>query len=549
MSSPTGSGSPRPPRPGTDGPDGLDLPPGNVAPAPALAAFLRAVESISTDRDTDTLLDQLVLAACDLVGTRYGALVVFGADGSLERFVTHGVDRRQADLIDHLPTGRGLLGLGAHRGHPLRLEDVSQHPRFTGFPAHHPEVDTLLIAPLRVRGTEYGNLYLSQKADGAAFTPGDQDQLKALAQMAGFVVENAQAYAVSERRRRWLEMFGDLGDVLQPPVSLATALARVASAVRLASGAAAASIVAVPSDGPVSITAQSGDEQLLAALTEPLENTARSVVTTGEVTDLVLESGVSALMAPLRAHLAAPGVLLIAHDRGSRPDYVEERDLLVSFADHVALSLDRTQALQEREEMAVVADRDRIARELHDVVIQRLFATGLHLQSVRAAAGDPELKERIDEVVKDVDQTIRDIRGTIFSLQNRPQDSLRAEVREVVREYVPQLGFAPSVQLQGRVDQGLGPQIQPVFLAVLREALGNVARHARAGSVWIDLRVSDEQVQLRVTDNGCGLPEDRHESGLRHARRRAVLLGGSLDLWANEPSGTIFVWSAPLPAS
>jgi signal transduction histidine kinase len=166
---------------------------------------------------------------------------------------------------------------------------------------------------------------------------------------------------------------------------------------------------------------------------------------------------------------------------------------------------------------------------------------------VRTAAEDPALKERIDEVVKDVDQTIRDIRGTIFSLQNRPQDSLRAEVREVVREYVPQLGFAPSVQLQGRVDQGLGPQVQPVFLAVLREALGNVARHARAGSVWIDLRVSDEQVQLRVTDNGRGLPEKRHESGLRHARRRAVLLGGSLDLWANEPSGTIFVWSVPLP--
>jgi signal transduction histidine kinase len=514
---------------------------------PPLGAFLRAVETISNDLDTTTLLDQLVLSACDLVGTRFGALVVFGADGTLERFVTHGVDRLQGELIGQHPTGCGLLALGAHQGQSLRLEDVSQHPRFTGFPPHHPHMGTLLIAPVRVRGTEYGNLYLSEKADGAAFTQEDQDQLKALAQMAGFVVENAQAYAVSERRRRWLEMFGDLSDVLQPPVSLATALSRVASAVRLASGAAASSIVQVPDEGPVSVAAQSGDERLLDTLAVPLEDAVRAVVETGEVTDLFLDNGVSALMAPLRAHLAVPGVLLIAHDRNSRPDYVEERDLLASFADHVALSLDRTQALQEREEMAVVADRDRIARELHDVVIQRLFATGLHLQSVRAAAGTPELKERITKVVVDVDQTIRDIRGTIFSLQSRPQDSLRAEVREVVREFVPQLGFAPSVQLQGRVDQGLGPQVQPVFMAVLREALGNVARHARAGSVWIDLRVSDEQVQLRVTDNGRGLPEQRHESGLRHARRRAVLLGGSLDLWANEPSGTIFVWSVPLP--
>jgi signal transduction histidine kinase len=548
VSSSTGSGSPRARR--HDGPpDDLDLTEGNVAGAPPLADFLRAVGAISSDLDTAALLDQLVLSACDLIGTRYGALLVFNADGSLERFVTHGVDREHGRLIGDPPTGCGLLAIGAHQGGSLRLEDVSQHPRFTGFPPHHPLLQTLLFAPVRVRGTEYGSLYLSEKADGAPFTREDQEQLEALAQMAGFVVENAQAYAISERRRRWLEMFGDLSDGLQPPVSLATALSRVVSAVRLASGAAASSIVQVPDQGPVEITAQSGDARLFEALSNHVEEAVRSVVTTGEVQDLVLESGVSALMAPLRAHLAMPGVLLIAHDRSSRPDYVEERDLLASFADHVALSLDRTQALQEREEMAVVADRDRIARELHDVVIQRLFATGLHLQSVRTAAESPELKERIGEVVKDVDQTIRDIRGTIFSLQSRPQDSLRAEVREVVREYVPQLGFAPSVQLQGRVDQGLGPQIQPVFMAVLREALGNVARHARAGSVWIDLRVSDDQVQLRVTDNGRGIPEQRHESGLRHARRRAMLLGGSLDLWANEPSGTIFVWSVPLPRS
>jgi signal transduction histidine kinase len=516
---------------------------------PPLATFLRAVEALSSDLDTSALLDQLVRSACDLIGARYGALVVFAADGSLERFVPHGVDEQQSLMIGTEPTGCGLLALGAHPGQSLRLEDVSLHPRFTGFPPHHPEITTLLIASLRVRGTEYGHLYLSEKADSGTFTQEDQDQLSALAQLAGFVVENAQAYAVSERRRRWLEMFGDLSEVLQPPVTLATALARVVSAVRLAADAAASSIVQVPDQGPVQVTAQSGDGSLLEALTDHVEETVRRVVTTGEVADIVLESGVTALMAPLRAHLAAPGVLLIAHDRSTRTDYVEERDLLASFADHVALSLDRTQALQEREEMAVVADRDRIARELHDVVIQRLFAAGLHLQSVRNAADSPELKDRIHEVVKDVDQTIRDIRSTIFSLQSRPQDSLRAEVREVVREYVPQLGFAPSVQLQGRVDQGLGPQVQPVFLAVLREALGNVARHARAGSVWIDLRVSEDQVQLRVTDNGRGLPEERHESGLRHARRRAVLLGGSLDLWANEPSGTIFVWSVPLESS
>ncbi len=516
---------------------------------PSLPAFLRAIETISSDLDTTTLLDQLVLAACELAGSRYGALLVFGADGRLARFVTHGVDRRRQSRIGPLPDGCGLPGLNGHLSGTLRMDDLTQHPRFHGFPADHPVLRTLIFAPIRVRGTEFGSLYLSEKADGAPFTAADQAQVQALAQVAGFVVENAHAYALSERRRRWLEMFGELNDALQPPLVLGSALLRVSSAVRIASGALAAAVVQVPEQGQVSVAAQSGDAEVLGAVTSEMEQTVRSVVASGEVLETTLADEVTALVAPLRAHLAVPGVLVIAHEASRRPDYVEERDLLATFADHVALSLDRTQALQDREEMAVVADRDRIARELHDVVIQRLFATGLHLQSARTAATDPDLRARIEQVVVEIDQTIRDIRGTIFSLQRRPQDSLRAEVREVVREFVPRLGFAPSVQLTGRVDQGLGSQVQPVFLAVLREALTNVARHARAGSVWIDVRVVDEQVQLRVVDNGSGVPEERRESGLRHARRRALLLGGDLDLWPNEPSGTVFVWSVPLPAT
>ena len=520
----------------------------STAPEASLPSFLRAVETISSDLDTTALLDQLVLAACDLIGARYGALIVLGAGGRVSQFVTHGVDRPPHPRLGPPPAACGLAGVGDHGG-ALRLEDLTRHPRFAGFPPHHPALRTLLFAPIRVRGTEFGSLYLSERADGAVFTAEDQAQVTALAQLAGFVVENAHAYALSERRRRWLEMFSELNEVLQPPVSVAEALRRVTSAVRIASGAVAAAIIQVPDRAEPEVAARSGDGSAFWPLTTELQESARAAVSSGEVLEVALDNDVSALVAPLRAHLATPGVLVIAHDLASRPDHVEERDLLASFADHVALSLDRTQALQEREEMAVVADRDRIARELHDVVIQRLFATGLHLQSARASATDPGLRARISEVVVNVDQTIRDIRSTIFSLQNRPQDSLRAEVRELVREFVPQLGFAPSVQLQGRVDQGLGPQVQPVFLAVLREALTNVAKHARAGSVSIDVRVSEERVQLRVSDNGQGIPDQRAESGLRHARRRALLLGGSLDLWPHEPNGTIFVWSVPLRAT
>jgi signal transduction histidine kinase len=273
----------------------------------------------------------------------------------------------------------------------------------------------------------------------------------------------------------------------------------------------------------------------------------RAVVEQGEVVDLVLDDDRVAMMAPLRAHLALPGVLVISHQHRGRPQEVEERELLSSFADQAALALDRTQALEDREQMAVVSDRDRIARDLHDVVIQRLFATGLHMQSIRSAAPNDELRARIDQSVKDLDQTIRDIRGTIFELQTRPQNSLRTEVRDAVREFLPELGFAPSVEMTGPVDTSVEQQVQQQLVSVLREALTNVARHAEATKVSVELQVTPTHLRLRVSDNGKGLPEDRTEHGLRNARRRAVLLGGALDLWPNEPTGTVFVWSVPLP--
>jgi signal transduction histidine kinase len=167
------------------------------------------------------------------------------------------------------------------------------------------------------------------------------------------------------------------------------------------------------------------------------------------------------------------------------------------------------------------------------------------MQSIRQLATTDELRAKMDQNVRDLDQTIRDIRGTIFELQHRPQSSLRTEVRDLVREYVPVLGFAPSVQMHGEVDKSVEPKLQQQLVAVLREALSNVAQHAEAGSAAVDLQVTDTHLRLRVTDNGKGIPDDRQESGIRNARRRAVMLGGSLDLWPGDPQGTAFIWSVP----
>ena len=509
-------------------------------------ALLEAFVAISSDLDTDSVLKRIVVSACELTHSRYGALGLIGPGGSLAGFVTHGVDEATKALIGAPPAGRGLLDVTAEKSATMRLDDLTRHPLSVGFPEHHPPMSTLLRVPIRLRGTIFGQLYLSEKVDGRPFDAHDELLVHSLATVAGFAVENARAYGLSERRRRWLEMFGELTERLMPPITLPDALERIASAVREASGAQSASVLQVPEKGDPFAAAVDGEPFPLTTEERSAFNKAvRTVVETGDVMEVPVRDLGVAMLAPLRAHLTMPGVLILTRAGPAQPGEFEERELLASFADQAALALDRTQALEDREQMAVVSDRDRIARDLHDVVIQRLFATGLHMQSIRSAAPTEELRERIDQSVRDLDQTIRDIRGTIFELQTRPRSSLRTEVRDLVQEHIPLLGFAPSVHTEGPVDGTLEPEVQTQMVSVLREALTNIAQHSAARTASIHLQVTPTHLRLKVTDDGHGIPEDRHERGLRSVRRRAMLLGGCLDLWPNDPSGTIFVWSVP----
>ncbi len=509
-------------------------------------SLLEAVIAISSDLDTDSVLRRIVASAAELTDSQYAALGVIGPNGELADFITHGMDEETQRRIGAPPAGKGLLNVTAVKSETLRLEDLSQHPLSAGFPEHHPPMGTLLRVPIRVRGTVFGQLYLTEKANGRPFGQRDELLVHSLATVAGFVIENARAYGLSERRRRWLEMFGDLNELLMPPITLSDALARIAEAVRDASGAQAVSVVQVPENGDPFAAAVRGEPFALTPQeSHRLNRAVRTVVETGEVMDVPVRDLGTAVLAPLRAHLSMPGVLILNRTGRPQPSEVEELELLSSFADQAALALDRTQALEDREQMAVISDRDRIARDLHDVVIQRLFATGLHMQSIRSAAPTDELRERIDQSVKDLDQTIRDIRGTIFELQTRPRKSLRTEIRDLIQEQIPILGYSPSVHTDGPVDGTLEPEVQTQLVSVLREALTNVAQHSGAKTASVHVQVTPTHLRLKVADDGHGIPDERHERGLRNVRRRALLLGGSLDLWPNDPTGTIFVWSVP----
>lgn len=467
---------------------------------PSTRILLDAVVAMSSDLDLRGVLTRIVRSASKLAGAAYGELAVLGDDGTtVVDVVTSGTE----------PSGPNRLAL-----------------------------------PVRIRGTVFGNLHLTRPEGDDPFSDQQVALVEALATAAGYVIENARAFTVSERRRRWLEAAAELTETLQPPIDHVDALHRVCRSARALTGACAVSVGTHDEHGPAAAVAADGDlRDRIVAATEEL---GRRVPY--RVEDVMEEriDGLIAIIAPMRAQLAGRGALVAFYDQPLRAFQLEERELLASFAEQAALALDRARAIEDRADLAVVSDRERIARDLHDIVIQRLFATGLQLQALTAQASDPDRQQRLADAVDALDQTVKDIRLTIFELQHRGGRSLRVELRDLIREYVGVLGYPPVIHTSGPVDTGVPDDVRDHLLSVLREAISNVARHAQASTVDIDLSVGPDELVLKVDDDGVGVGDDSVESGLRNARRRAIDLRGSFELRAREPHGTSFVWRVPI---
>jgi signal transduction histidine kinase len=521
-----------------------DTSPGQAALTGPAQALLDAVTAIASDLDLSSVLTRIIEAATELTDAQYGALGVLGSDGRLVEFLTTGMDDETRALIGDLPHGDGILGVIITEPEGLRLVDLAAHPRSVGFPPNHPPMTTFLGMPVRIRGTVFGNLYLTEKRGGQPFTDEDEQLVEALARTAGLVIDNARTYGLSERRRHWLEASAEISVDLEPPVDLTGALEKIVRTARIVSGARATVLLAADPSADDTVSVDDEDRERAQALI--------GMVRGGPALDpidpplLLAVDSLEAVVIPVRAHLAPVSALAALFDKSSHLHEPIEREMLATFADQAALALDRGQAVADRQELALISDRERIARDLHDVVIQRLFATGLQLQGVAAMASSPEVARLLDETVSALDDTIAAIRGTIFELQNRQSSSLRSEIRNLVREYVPVLGYTPAVRTTGPVDTAVPPHVAEQLLPVLREAVSNVARHALADRAEVDVRVSAHELTLTVTDDGIGLPAERLESGLRNVRRRAADMGGSLELVAGNPRGTTLVWRVPL---
>lgn len=534
-----------------------------------LRHLLDAVVAVSSELSLDAVLARIVSAASNLLGARYAALGVLteGPERRLRTFIHHGMADEVVEQIGALPTGHGLLGLLIDDPRPIRLEDIASHPASYGFPAEHPPMSSFLGVPVRTRGRVFGNLYLTEKSGGGDFTETDESIAEALAAAAGVAIENATLYEESEGRRAWLAATAEIAALLSADTPVGEALQVVADRARSLSHADVAWVVTGSTAGELRLEVVSGapvDLEAMQAL--PMRRSLASVVIdSGEpltVPDLSLDPRAvdpssipgwpqlgPVIVLPLMSGTTAEGVLSLAWT----PEHADlfhrvDPDLPASFAEQAALALQLARSREDRQRLTLYEDRDRIARDLHDLVIQRLFAVGMGLQATGKQPDlDDRVRERLADAIDELDDTIKDIRRTIFALGSLGEDSnLQTEVETLVERAGSVMKLNPKLRLQGPVRSTVPHEVVPDLLAVLGEALTNVARHAHASAVDVVLSALEGNVVLVVSDDGRGMDQRAAGSGLDNMRARAHRHGGDLRVESEAGSGTTITWTVPL---
>ena len=529
-------------------------------------ALLEAVVAVGSHLELEVVLRQIVQAAVDLVSARYGALGVIGEGGRLAEFVPVGLDESAIARIHHWPEGRGLLGELISNPQPLRLRDIAADPRSSGFPDGHPPMRSFLGVPVRIRDEVYGNLYLTEK-QGGDFDEDDEALVQALAAAAGVAIENARLYAEARRQQSRLRANAEVtrrllsGDEPRDVLELVTQQALEMSGADLV-------VLALPTGnrGTLMIEHACGDGADGAlGLVLPGEKSASGIVMASgkplAMEDFSKDPRVAlvarehmplgpAVLVPLGPAGDVRGVLTAGRRQGALPLSADAVDMLITFAAQAGIGLELAEHRSDAQRLLLFEDRDRIARDLHDQVIQRLFATGMSLQGATARMDDPEVAGRVEQAVDALDETIRDIRSAIFELQSRGDAGparLRTRILGVVEEMTGPLGFAPALRMAGPLDTRVPDGIASQLLAALREALANAAKHARASRVDVAVEVGRDLV-LTVRDDGVGLGEVTRRSGLANLTERAAESGGAMRVAGAAGGGTELEWRVPLPA-
>lgn len=493
--------------------------------------------------DVDTVLARAVRLGVERSGAR--AVVLARSqerppqayDGAAEAhdrldelpLIVHGIDHEAAAMLRSRLDDAGLQGApGARQEQDVaRLRD----------PAGGREV---LRVPVVVEGRLFADLLLLDPPEDRF---GDEavESVSVLGRVAGVAVRNALSYTLSERRRASLELAAAVDQSVRPPSGLSEPIHRIAEgALRIAEARSAAVVSAV--DERIEVAATAGRvEESLPLLLDELSHQVRVAQEDGHAFTAHVD-GAEVRGLALRCDHALAGVVVLVHDVARPRPTPADDELLESFVRHGSLVLDHAVLQQERQHAVLAADRDRIAQDLHDVVIQRLYATALNLR-----AGARTDDQHVAEAIRGIGDSIRDIRGTIFELERGRSASLRSDVLALAREWEPALGFAPVVRTSGPVDSLVGPQLAEQVAVVLRELLSNCARHAEAGRCEVDLSVGSGWLTLEVSDDGRGMSSDAGpRSGLRNLAARAAGMAGELHVEPGQLSGTRVRWRVPL---
>ncbi len=510
--------------------------------AQQLRGVLDAVAAVASDLSLDGLLERILRQAGGLVGAEAGFLHVLDPRS----------DRR----------------IGSFAAYGIPGVDDLKHPgaQFVDDLVDRTDGTAVIEVPIRIHDVEFGRMYLIGESAGSGFSRDDEQLAVALASAAGVVIENARLYEEGERQRLWLEAGAEITATLLAPMSRPAAYQMVADRARDVAAADFVAMLMPAGEDALMVESVSGlpAEGVLGELVDVTHSVAGDAArhsVTIVVPDTELEPRYephktrswpdlgSLMVLPLRGH-EGTGALIVGWLKGHQTDrWSLDAILPQRFADQAALVLQVARAQEDQARLAVFEDRDRIGRDLHDLVIQRLFGIGLMLENTTKLLSSPSAVERVASAIDDIDETIKDIRRTIFALSPSPgTDDLRTQVETAVRHAGRLLGFQPQVRLVGPIDTAVSDMVREHLMAVIGELLSNVVRHAEATHVLLELDVSDG-VDLRVSDDGRGVGTGEDGTGLRNIRQRAQLLRGSCVIESRPGGGMSVGWHVPAGAA
>jgi signal transduction histidine kinase len=530
--------------------------------------LLRVFVEIGADvGDIDATLHRIITSARELTSAPYGALALRDPDGDLLEFVHEGIDADTVRLIGHLPVGKGVLSLSLLDAPALRMHDLTSHPASVGFPEHHPPMRAFLAVPITIRGTVFGNLYLTHDDPAREFSDADGVAARALAFAAAVAIDNARMFERERLSLKWMEASREITTaLLSTAAPLRRPLQLIAERARILTGAEQA-IVLVPADAD--LPDDETDTLVVSAAVgvHADEVIGQEVPVDGSTSGQVFRSGNPlitesfrypiqaftdvgqrpAIVMPLRADDQVAGVIAIARGADQPPFDESYLDLVSDFATHAAIALVLASAREDARQVTILAERERIAHDLHDHVIQRLFAAGMNLQGTLARARSPEVAERLNRTLDDLQTIIEEIRSTIFQLKSPlvKDGDFRQRIQRVVAELTENRDIVTTMRIQGPMTT-VGGELAEHAEAVTAEAVSNALRHSGASRLTVEISAADMFI-LDISDNGCGIPVDNaRRSGLANMKHRAEQLGGSCEITTPPEGGTRVHWTAPL---